>query len=160
MTGARRLAKWRRCAALWSLDILDACQCGCRVFIAHLRGEQVAPPEPPPFKMRKEAYGGTCATYRVLGDPEARLAAVLQAEDMIGSRLSPELKPKTSPERPVDPGLTGAFVPTQKSANAALKSERERKFFSLVKQYDPYQAAPGSALSWPSLTPYCTQWLL
>ncbi len=35
-TGSRRLAKGRRCAAPWSLDSLDACRCGCRVFIAHL----------------------------------------------------------------------------------------------------------------------------
>lgn len=102
--------------------------------------------QPPPFDMRKEPYRGTWANYRVLGDPETRLAAVLRAEDMIGPRLTAALKPQTPPKRSVDPGLTAAFLLAQKSAGAASKSERERKYHALVSQYDPFGVAIGAAL--------------
>jgi len=103
--------------------------------------------QPPSFDMRREPYRGTWANYRVLGDPETRVAAVLRAEDMIGPRLTAALKPQTPPKRSVDPGLTAAFLLAQKSADAASQSERERKFHALVKRYDPYQIATGSALA-------------
>jgi|ERR1043166_7147441 hypothetical protein len=66
---------------------------------------------------------------------------------MIGPVLTAALKPQTPPKQSVDPGLAGAFLLAQKSTSAASKSERERKFLALVKQYDPYQIAPGSALA-------------
>jgi hypothetical protein len=102
---------------------------------------------PPPFQMRREPYEGTWASYRVLGDPESRLVAVLRAEDLIGPRLTTALKPQTPPKQSVDPGVTAAFLLAQKSANAGSKSERERTFLALVKQYDPYQVTPGSPLA-------------
>jgi hypothetical protein len=97
--------------------------------------------------MRKEPYRGTWANYRVLGDPETRLAAVLRAEDMIGPRLTAALKPQTPPKRSVDPGLTAAFFLAQILAGATSQSERERRYHALVKQYDAYQVAPGSPLA-------------
>lgn len=102
--------------------------------------------QPPPFEMRREPYRGTWTNYRVLGDPETRVAAVLQADDMIGPRLAAALKPQTPPKPSIDPGLTAAFLLAQKLANATSGSERERRFRALIKQYDPYQIAIGSAL--------------
>ena len=103
--------------------------------------------KPPPFEMRKEPYRGTWAHYRVLGDPEVRVAAVSQAEDMIGAPLTAALKPQTPPKRSVDPGLTAAFLLAQGVASLSGGAERERKFRALVQQYDPYQIALGSALA-------------
>jgi len=103
--------------------------------------------QPPPFEMRREPYEGTWANYRVLGDPEARLTAVLRAEDMIGADLAAALKPQAPPKNSVDPGLTAAFLLSQGLASPASKAERERKFLALVNQYDPYRIAPGSALT-------------
>ncbi len=103
--------------------------------------------EPPPSEQRKEPYKGTWAIYRVMTDPEARLAAVLRSEDMIGPRLTAALKPKTPPKRSVDPGLTAAFLLAQKLAGAGSQSARERKFSVLVKQFDPYEVALGSPLT-------------
>jgi len=103
--------------------------------------------QPPPFEMRKEPYRGTWANYRVFGDPETRLAAVLRAEDMIGPQLTAALKPQTAPKRSVDPGITAALLLTQRSASAASQSERERKYRTLLKQYDPFEVAPGAALA-------------
>ena len=103
--------------------------------------------QPPPFEMLEEPYQGTWINYRVLGRPEARLATVLRAEDMIGPRLTAALKPQSPPKRSVDPGLTAAFLLAQGLASPASKAERERKFRALVKQYDPYQIALGSALA-------------
>ena len=103
--------------------------------------------KPPAFEMRKEPYRGTWAHYRVLGDPETRVAAVLQAEDMIGPPLTAALKPQTPPKRSVDPGLTAAFLLAQGVASLSGGTERERKFRALVQQYDPYQVALGSTLS-------------
>jgi hypothetical protein len=103
--------------------------------------------QPPPFELREEPYRGTRAVRRVLGNPEARVAVVLDAEDMIGPRLSAALKSQMLPKRSVDPGLTVAFLLAKASAIAGSNSERERKFLALVKQYDPYRIAPGSLLT-------------
>jgi len=102
--------------------------------------------QPPPFEMQKEPYQGTWANYRVLGNPETRVSAVLRAEDMLGPRLTAALKPQTPPKRSVDPGLTAAFLLAQGLVSPASKAERERKFQALVQQYDPDQIALGSAL--------------
>jgi hypothetical protein len=103
--------------------------------------------QPPPFEMRREPYQGTWANYRVLGDPETRVASVLRADDMIGPRLAAALKFQTPPKRSVDLGLTAAFLLAQGLASPASKAERERRFLALVKQYDPYQIALGSPLT-------------
>ena len=103
--------------------------------------------QPPPFELRKEPYKGTWAVYRVLGDPEARVAAVLRADDIIGPQLTAALKPQTPPKRSVDPGLTAAFLLAQGLVSGASKAELESKFQALVQQYDPYQIALGSGLT-------------
>ena len=103
--------------------------------------------QPPPFEMQSEPYQGTWANYSVLGDPETRLAAVFRAEDLIGPKLTAALKPQTPPKGSVDPGLTAAFLLAQRSANAASQSARERKYRTLLKQYDPFEVAPGAALA-------------
>jgi hypothetical protein len=103
--------------------------------------------QPPPFELREEPYRGTRAIRRVLGDPEARVAAALAAEDMIGPRLSAALKPQTPSKRSVDPGLTAAFLLAQKLAGATSQAERERKYHALVKQYDPFEVVLGAALT-------------
>jgi len=101
--------------------------------------------EPPPFEMREEPYRGTVFVRRVLGNPEARLDAVLQAEDMFGPRLTAALTPQTPAKRSWDPGLTAAFFITRLLFYPLVK-QRERTFSALIKQFDPYQIVIGSTV--------------
>jgi len=83
----------------------------------------------------------------VLGDPEARLDAVLQSEDMIGPQLSAALTPQPPPRHSWDPGLTTAFWLAQRTANKAALAERERQFADRAEQFDPLAIDVGSSLN-------------
>ena len=56
---------------------------------------------PPPFEMRLVPYGDGADMYmgRVLGNHETRINAVLQAEDMIGPKLTALVPQATSPPK-------------------------------------------------------------
>ena len=105
--------------------------------------------QPPAFEMRQEPYKGSWTNYRVLGDPETRLAAVLHADDMIGPRLIAALKPQTPPKQSVDLGLTAAFLLAKAltPGSTTSQAERERKYLALIKQFDPYQVTLGATLA-------------
>ena len=102
---------------------------------------------PPPFEMRQEPYMDSWVNYRVLGNPESRVDAVLQSEDMIGSALTTALQPKTPPKQSVDYGLTAAFLLTKLFSRSSSQNERERQYETLLKTLDPYAIAIGSEMA-------------
>ena len=101
---------------------------------------------PPPFEMRKEPYMDSWANYRVLGNPEDRVKAVLQAEDMLGPRLTEALTPRPPAKQSVDPGLTAAYLQSQATANKKRQEQRASEFADLRVQFDPYGVDIGSTV--------------
>ena len=109
--------------------------------------------EPPPFEMHAVPYKGTTnlTNRRLFEDPEARMTAVIRADDMIGPRLIAALTPRTPPKQSVDPGLTTAYLLVQAIGAAgsafgvvASPAERERLYLAVIRQFDPYEIALGA----------------
>ena len=101
---------------------------------------------PPPFELISEPLsGGGVCVFPVLGNPETRIDAVLQAEDLIGPKLTAALVPQTPPKQSVDWGLTAALVLTSLVlGNPSRDHKREHMYWALVEKFDPYKIALGS----------------
>lgn len=102
---------------------------------------------PPPFEMRRTRYRGSWFNRRVLGNPEDRVKAVLQANDLIGPRLTEALTPKAPAVPPVDPGLTAAYLASQTGADKSHQDRRAREFAALRARLDPYALDLGSGMA-------------
>lgn len=100
--------------------------------------------EPPPTEMKRVPYQDTWANLSMLGDPEVRIAKVLNAPDMIGPPLVAALKPARPPKRSWDPGLTAAFLLTKRLfTNKAREAEERRTWEVLLERYDPFRTELG-----------------
>jgi hypothetical protein len=106
--------------------------------------------EPPPFETREVPYGDSSMIVPVLGDPEVQIDKVLSASDLIGPSLFAALDiedPQVAPKSSTDPGLTAAYLLTQKLfSNKNKDAERARKYRSLLEKYDPFKASIGSTM--------------
>jgi|GEM_PF-1880345 len=121
-----------RCKAYYRSEMFG------KYYVVFTNNHLLAICEPPPFKMQLVSYQGSWSNRRVLGNPEERIAQVLDASDIIGSALFAKLKPSTRTKRSWDPGLTAAYLLTRKLfADKKREAEREAAYTALLDRYDP-----------------------